>query len=381
MNIKFYLDARNGQEPYPLKLVISHKGKTALLSLNINLNLKQWNSQKERIENHPNKIFLNHFIMQRKIDVQGIILAIDPKRIQLMNATEVKNFIKDKLFRTDESKTIGAVFNELVATKGKSTALIFNGMRNKLVEFDEHALELGFDDINNKYVSEFYDFLNRSLKPNSSAMYIGKLQSLFHYAVDNDITENYPFKKLKVKYQQTKKRDLSVEQLRFLFTNDFGKYQSAVDYFKLTFYLIGINQVDMYALQGISNRGRIEYDRHKTGKHYSIMVQPEAMEIIERYGFRFGFSSFEKFYQTMRYSLRKVGEYSKINVPLTSYWARHSWASIASDLDFSKEVIAHGLGHGNNSVTDTYINYNIKKVDNANRVIIDYILGKSNSDS
>ena len=381
MNIKFYLDARNGQEPYPLKLVISHKGKTALLPLNISLNEKQWNVQKERVENHPNKIFLNNFIMQRKIDVQEIILTIEPKRVQLMSATEIKNLVKDKLFSTDSTKTIGAVFNELVATKGKSTTLIFNGMRNKLVEFDEHALDLGFDDINSKYISDFYNFLNQSLKLNSSAMYMGKLQCLFNYAVDNDLTENYPFKKLKIKYQETKKRDLSLEQLRFLFTNDFGKYQIAVDYFKLTFYLIGINQVDMFELQEISNRGRIEYDRHKTGRHYSILVQPEAKEIIDKYGFQFGFDSFKKFYQTMRYYLRKVGEYSKINVPLTSYWARHSWASIASDLDFSKEVIAHGLGHGNNSVTDTYINFNIKKVDNANRVIIDYILGKSNSDS
>lgn len=381
MNIKFYLDTRNGQEPYPLKLAISHKGKSALLPLNVSLNEKQWNLQKERIENHPNKIFLNNFIAQRKIEVQEIILSISAKKVQTMSATDLKNIVKDKLFNTDSTKTIGEVFNEVVATKGKSTADIYNSMRKQLIEFSKLALGMSFEDINNKFVLDFYDFLNKRVKLNTSAMYIGKFQRLFNYAIENEITENYPFKKLRLKHQETKKRDLTWEQLHYLFTNDFGKHQKAIDYFKLTFYLIGINQIDMYCLDGISNKNRIEYDRHKTGKHYSVYVYEEAREIIDKYGFQFGFDTFHKFYQTTRYSLREVGKCAEIQVPLTSYWARHSWASIASDLDFSKEVIAHGLGHGNNSVTDTYINYNIKKVDNANRVIIDYILGKPKPNS
>lgn len=61
--------------------------------------------------------------------------------------------------------------------------------------------------------------------------------------------------------------------------------------------------------------------------------------------------------------------------PITSYVARHSWASFASELDIPRDVISHALGHHVN-VTDTYIRFNFAKVDEANRRVIDYLLEK-----
>ena len=59
---------------------------------------------------------------------------------------------------------------------------------------------------------------------------------------------------------------------------------------------------------------------------------------------------------------------------LTTYWARHTWATIASELDIPKDTIAAALGHGGNSVTDIYIDFDLKKVDEANRKVLDYVL-------
>ena len=60
---------------------------------------------------------------------------------------------------------------------------------------------------------------------------------------------------------------------------------------------------------------------------------------------------------------------------LSQYWRRHTWATIAAELDIPKEAIAAGLGHElGNSTTAIYINFNMKKVDVANRKIIDYVL-------
>lgn len=55
------------------------------------------------------------------------------------------------------------------------------------------------------------------------------------------------------------------------------------------------------------------------------------------------------------------------------HYARHSWATIAASLDIPKETIAAALGHGGNSVTDIYINFDQKKIDEANRKVIDYL--------
>lgn len=61
---------------------------------------------------------------------------------------------------------------------------------------------------------------------------------------------------------------------------------------------------------------------------------------------------------------------------LSSYWSRHTWATIAASLDIPKEVIAEALGHTSNSVTDIYIKFDHKKVDQANRAVIDLIFKK-----
>ena len=61
---------------------------------------------------------------------------------------------------------------------------------------------------------------------------------------------------------------------------------------------------------------------------------------------------------------------------LSSYWARHTWASIAAGLDIPKETIAAALGHSASSVTDIYIKFDKKKIDEANRKVIDYVFDK-----
>jgi integrase len=59
---------------------------------------------------------------------------------------------------------------------------------------------------------------------------------------------------------------------------------------------------------------------------------------------------------------------------LSTYWARHTWATIAASLDIPKETIAHALGHGSTTVTDIYIDFDMKKVDDANRKVLNYVL-------
>ena len=59
---------------------------------------------------------------------------------------------------------------------------------------------------------------------------------------------------------------------------------------------------------------------------------------------------------------------------ISSYWMRHTWATIAAQLEIPKETIAAALGHGGNSVTDIYIDFDRRKIDEANRKVIDFVL-------
>jgi integrase len=152
-----------------------------------------------------------------------------------------------------------------------------------------------------------------------------------------------------------------------------------MDLFKLSFYLIGINIIDLLHLNNIY-KGRVEYNRAKTKRLYSIKVEPEAMAIIEKYrgkDYLLSYMDTNVTYRTVYKHLQKTLAESKDMFgvdELTTYWARHTWATIASELDIPKDTIAAALGHGGNSVTDIYINFDIKKVDEANRKVLDYVL-------
>ena len=75
-------------------------------------------------------------------------------------------------------------------------------------------------------------------------------------------------------------------------------------------------------------------------------------------------------------------EYQPLHPEISTYWARHSWATIAyNDLGISMDVIAQALGHGEQTVTDIYLDKNQKLVDEANRKVLDWVLyGKREND-
>jgi integrase len=69
--------------------------------------------------------------------------------------------------------------------------------------------------------------------------------------------------------------------------------------------------------------------------------------------------------------ISKILGHSSLKVTLI--YARHTWATLASDLDSPKDVIVAALGHGATTTTDIYIDFDRKKVDIANRKVLDYV--------
>ena len=96
------------------------------------------------------------------------------------------------------------------------------------------------------------------------------------------------------------------------------------------------------------------------------------------------YSNHKDYMHRLNENLQKIGGmelgkggkklYRPLHPEITTYWARHSWATIAASLDIPKETIAAALGHGGNTVTDIYIDFDRKKIDEANRKVIDWVL-------
>lgn len=392
---KLYLDTRAVKDgkPAPLKIAINKKSKTALISLNVLLLPNQWDKRSGKVINHPNRLFLNNYITRRMLDIDTLVLKLtESGEISNMSALDIKNYILHQLSpeKQEDSKErlFAKRFLKFAESKKESTRIVYMNTYRRMGQFCEDLEKLTFEDITKEWLTSYDTYLSEtSPSRNARNVHFRNIRAVFNEAIDDGITKAYPFRRFKIRPVATIKRSLSVEQLRAIFNAPTDDHtEKALDIFKLIFLLIGINIIDLCKLR-TTNNGRIEFHRSKTNRLYSIKVEPEAMEIINRHkGTEYLIDvldlhkSHRSYTMMLNKQLKEIGVVSTdpdskpLFPQLTTYWARHSWATIAASLEIPKETIAAALGHGGNTVTDIYIDFDRKKVDEANRKVIDWVL-------
>lgn len=211
--------------------------------------------------------------------------------------------------------------------------------------------------------------------------------------------KHYPFRKYKIPEPPLpQKRNVSAEAiLLVMYVNDIdlGNMQAIVarDVFVLSFLLVGINLKDLYELKPENYKeGRIDYERSKTKRRrrdnafISVKVEPEALKIMDKYRDKKGgrlfdfyrrFSTVRIFRSSVNDGLKKVSAVCGLEVSLTSYYARHSWATIARNkCRVAKSDVDECLNHveADNRMADVYIEKDWSFIDEANRKVIEYVL-------
>lgn len=296
--------------------------------------------------------------------------------------------------KVDNTGTFVKHYEQFMESKtNRGTRGVYKHTLDRIRAFDKNVDNKMFEDIDLKWLTDFEAFCAKTACKNARNIHLRNIRAVFNNAIDYEITTAYPFRRFKIRPEATRKRSMSVEELRRLFDYPVEDYAEIYrDMFRLIFMLVGINSVDLHGLKSITRDGRIEYKRAKTGRLYSIKVEPEAMEIINKYRGVKGllciadrWSDSRNFRHQCNKALQKIGQVERkwrggkkiITVEfegLTTYWARHTWATIAASLDIPKDTIAAALGHGGDTVTDIYIDFDQKKVDAANRRVLDWVL-------
>ena len=262
-----------------------------------------------------------------------------------------------------------------------------------------------------KWLKDRKPLSNRVLGDRALSLYPGYIRALHNLAKKEYNDEEMgiiripwsPLQKYHVKKPTpAKKRNLSAEMIRKILTlpdqpsTNIGctRVNLARDVFALSFYLIGMNTVDLYNCDCIAD-GRITYQRTKTrGRRsdkaeISVKIEPEVMPLIEKYRDKTGRRVF-KFYKmyaskdclntAVNKGLKKIGGILGID-DLEFYAARHSWATIArNDLRINKYVVHEALNHVDDAmkVTDMYLEKDYSQNDDANRRVITYVLTGDN---
>lgn len=392
--ISLYLDTRREKKGglYPLKVNIRHKGKF-LLSTGFSVTPGKWTGSEftNKVENYKTK---NASLRKLLNDIENTIFRLEMDgKLKDMPDKVLKGILEKCLpgFVPEKTKLFIDYLSDFIDLKEKpGTKTVYTTTLNKILEFDRTCT---FDTMTLDWLRRFEKWMKDSgMKTNAYAIHLRNIRAVFNYAIDEEITTLYPFRKFKIKKEETAKRCLTPEQVALLRGYGCEEHQKRYrDIFMLMFYLIGINAVDLFNLKQLVN-GRIEYNRAKTGKLYSIKVEPEAMEIIERYkgdnwllNVLDTYSNYQDFLHRMDVGLKQIGpvvrkglggrkEREPLFPDISSYWSRHTWATIAAGLDIPKETISAALGHEIGSdVTSIYIKFDQKKIDEANRKVIDYL--------
>ena len=407
--VHLFLDVRTmrGSEAQ-IKIGINKKSSSAYIPLGQWVQPSQWDRKREQVKNHPHKMASNQYVLTRRTEVQNLLMRLTSEgQLTKLTATQIKNRILEELEPDAANQSFIRRMEAFCRTReAQSTREKYELTMKRVLEYDPKARTITFEEINREWLEGLDRFLMQyNPSKNGRAIHLRNIRAVFNDAIDNSITANYPFRKFKIRHEETAKRSLTVEQLRELFAYPVEPYQKRyLDMFKLSFFLIGINVTDLCLLYEISNDGYLVYKRAKTKKLYSIKVEPEAMEIIDRYrgtgqllNLLDGIKSPRTFTMKFDRGLKEIGPVTYEPNPewkrgskkhrlrkvhhsafpgLSSYWARHTWATIASELDIPDATISAALGHSTtNKTTAIYIDFNREKIDRANRKVIDYVLG------
>lgn len=401
-NEKIILDKRSKKKDgtYPIKIYLRHN-REILIATGYSCEESEF-ANGLLSKRHDNYKVKNAKLksMLSMVEMEMISMSTSGK-LEDMTDKELKSHLQDKLFGKvsdslkEKKKRFADFLNEFLETKTNAgTIRTYITTRYNIEAYDPNCT---FDTMDKNWLMSFDKWMaSRGLSVNYRAFNFRNIRSVFNYAIDNDYTTLYPFRKFKIKQEETYKRSMNIDQLRKLMNYECEEHQKKYrDLFMLMFYLIGINAGDLLTLkhENLYN-GRIEYHRMKTNKYYSIKVEPEAMEIIERYkgeeyllSFMDGNKTYKDILKQMNNQLKLIGKVERKGLggkktrepefpEISSYWSRHTWATIAADLDIPVETISMALGHkAGYKITNVYIKFNHKKIDEANRKVIDHLLG------
>lgn len=400
---KLYLDLRKKAKDGrgSIVIILSNRQTTTSIRTGVRVLPSEWNGS--HVTKRADAAMLNIKLAEIKngIDMQIIQLSFE-RDISKLTAPQLKAVLVKKEDDNKGCPSVSMMFDEyLEQDLSAGTKGLYLATRNKVEKYAGQSVLM--EDINYKWLKGFEKFLAKTRGVNGRAIDLRNLRAVCNYAVNTGAISDYAFQKFPIKQEPTKKRSISIDKLRELYRFPCSqKERTYRDYFFLMFYLIGINAKDLFlAKPSVIIDGRLEYSRSKTGKRYSIKIEPEAAYLLKKYrGKKYlvevsdHFKDYKNFLHDMNDALGMIGPVNLESVrcngelfnepvsvkkvepiipELTSYYARHTWATLAYEIGIPIDIISQALGHSiGNKTTLIYIKPDQSKVDAANRKVIDY---------
>ena len=382
INVVCRKDAINRNHLAPLALVFTHDRRRKFVGLGISEALVHWDFDKQQpTADCPDRAEIQFQITSKIREYE--------RKIKKLEVLEIPVTF-DTLFEQNGKRincTVGEYFKQIIerlekvekyssASKHKVTLVLVSQFRSVNMRFEELDLT---------YLREFEIFLRqRGNVNNSLATKFSVLKAVYNKAVSEGVfvPKLNPFQQFKVGslWTNTRKRAITKEDIHKLIELDLSDRdfytQLAKDIFLFSYFMAGINFKDIALLTyGDIDNGRIYYARRKTGKMMNCCLTEQAQEIIDKYhtdqveeDYLFPILDrqihttekqiLERVKKTLKHVNKRLHELSEeigLHTPLTTYTARHTYATVLKRSGVSVALISESLGHSDLSTTQIYL--------------------------
>jgi site-specific recombinase XerD len=389
----------NSEGLYPIVLRITKDRKIKLITLGMECLKKDWD-EKEALfkKSYPNYMQRNRVILNLK---QKALAIIDSFNLEEINFT--LNQFEEKFRGKNKNKTTVLEFwqdkiADLNLAGRTGNARSIKGTKNSFFKFckNQHLL---FREITVELLHKYETYLRATGSQDGGiGVKMRELRAVYNDAIKKGVVEEkyYPFKSYKVSKLKGKgfKRALSRVEVKLIENLDEEKYPHLVEakrFFLFSYFTRGMNFYDMMKLRWENVQDdKIFYTRSKTKGKFIIKILKPVEDILDYYkdintnnGYVFPILLKEdltpiqienrkhKKLKKFNADLKKIAAVLEINKPITSYVARHSYATNLKHLGVSTDILSQSMGHSNLAITTSYLkDFDNEIIDDANEKLL-----------
>ncbi len=364
------------------------------LRTNYRIYAEEWNKAQETVLVNIIRPERYHYLLSVRGWIQRDLRRLEKISDDNLSADEIirkfQNLVEKESFFTFMERVI----IQLEHLNRNRTAETYKATFHSFLRFHGEK-DVLLDEMNSDLMQEYEAYLKaRGITMNTVSFYMRILRAVYNRAVEKGMAEQrYPFKHVYTGIDKTIKRALTLKDIRRIkelnltlhSVSDFAR-----DMFLFSFYTRGMSFIDMaYLRKSDIKNGILIYRRRKTGQQLSIRWEGCMQEIVDKYDILVPPSSpyllpiitvtdtikARQQYKNKLYSvnsnLKRVASRLRLPIPLTTYVARHSWASIAKNKNIPLSVISEGMGHDSEMTTQIYLaSLECSVIDNANALIL-----------
>ena len=397
INMKFKRSAEKGAMG-SIYYEVVHQGHRKSIKAGIVCLASEWDGQQKRLK-RLRDVYPDTRRMQIESDMKMLRAVIErlERRVKGYTACEVR----DEYLKRRQRSLVATFMRDEVERMEKGGR--FGTARAYRKTMDSFGAYLGccnmtFCGITPMLIDGYAAYLlRRGVRRNTLSFYMRVLRAASNRAVKLGLAEQaLPFRNVYTGVDKTDKRAVdfdSIMKLNRLELEKGSELGLARDMFMFSFLTRGMTFVDMAWLkkEEVAN-GEIHYKRHKTGQMLQIRINDNIGAIIRRYdrpgslyvfpvigcegGMR-AFTDCQTGLSLYNRRLKKLAAMIGLDRPLTSYTARHSWATAAYRMGVPLQLISAGMGHTKEETTRIYLaSLENWKIDNANDSIARMLTGR-----